>query len=293
MKIAAVAYHIQRFPGWVAHEAKLIKLFEEADADLVVLPEYAAMEAALIAAPPDGSVRDWVMRAADRADDWVDQMREMARRFKCHVLAGSGPYYDAVGTVNRSWLISPTGTVQHQDKLILTPYERTEMALMPGADLRVFDTKLGKIGINICYDSEFPMLARAQTEAGAQMILVPAATDFPAGQTRVRQSCRARAIENQCLVVHAPLVGRVEGCEIVDQSSGRAGLFCPPDHGLPADGILAQGQTDQAGPVVAEVDPAAISAPRDTGQVGNFAHWVEQDERVKSVTTARLDPFDP
>ncbi|MCH2096299.1 MAG: carbon-nitrogen hydrolase family protein [Rhodobacteraceae bacterium] len=293
MKIAAVAYHIQRVSGWVAHEAKLARLFEQADADLVVLPEYAAIEAGIMAGPPEGSVQDWVTAAADRAGDWVDQFRQMAMRYNCHVLAGSGPCRDTTGIVNRSWLISPSGHVQHQDKLILTPYERQHMALTPGRDLRIFDTTLGKIGVNICYDSEFPLLARAQTEAGAQMILVPAATDFPAGQTRVRQSCRARAIENQCLVVHAPLVGSVEGCDIVDQSTGRAAIFGPPDHGLPSDGILAEGKMDLAGPVSANLDLSVISASRDLGQVGNFAHWIEQDERVKTVTTARLDPFDP
>jgi predicted amidohydrolase len=121
------------------------------------------------------------------------------------------------------------------------------------------------------------------------MILVPSCTDGPAGQTRVRQSARARAIESQCLVVQAPLVGRVAGCDVVDESTGRVGFFCPPDDGLPDDGILAQGQTDHAGPVVADLDPGAILAPRRTGQVGNFAHWDEQqrhDARVESVPLA-------
>jgi predicted amidohydrolase len=280
MKIAAVSYRCDRHPGWVSHEIKLERILKEAAADLVVFPEYAAMEAALIAGPPSATVTEWRDLAAERAGDWVNQFRHMAQMHGCHIVAGSGPVQTDRGVVNRSWLIAPDGSVDHQDKRLLLPYEREEMGLVPGDDLHLFDTALGKIGLLICYDSEFPLQARALCEAGAELILVPSCTDFPAGQTRVRQSCRARAIENQCLVVQAPLVGEVPGCDIIDRSTGRAGFFCPPDHGLPSDGILAQGETDQPGPVTIEVDPAAIAAPRLTGQVGNFSHWPEGLETV-------------
>ncbi len=283
MKIAAVAYHCERFPDWAAQGAKLDALLQEAAADLVVLAEYASMEAALVDAPATMSPMEWRDRAAERADTWVGQMQDAARRHGCHILAGTGPAATDRGVVNRAWLVAPDGTVMHQDKLILTPYERDDIAMVPGDEMRLFDTALGKIGILICYDSEFPLQARALCEAGADMILVPSCTDFPAGQTRVRQSCRARAVENQCLIVQAPLVGTVEGCEIVDQATGRAGLFCPPDTGLPENGILAQGETDRPGPVVLEVDPQAIAAPRQTGQVGNFAHWPESQTAVTPV----------
>ncbi len=288
MKIAAVAYQIDRLPGWGPHGDKLNRLLEEADADLVVLPEYAALEAALLGNMPSRSALDWRDLAAERAQSWVDQMVQLARAHGCHILGGTGPVATERGVVNRAWLVSPSGAVVHQDKLILTPYERNEMAMTPGDELRLFDTALGRIGVLICYDSEFPLFSRALCEAGADMILVPSCTDLPAGQTRVRQSARARAIENQCLIVQAPLVGPRPECEIIDKSTGRAGLFCPPDHGLPPDGIIAQGETDRHGPVVAEVDPAAIAAPRATGQVGNFAHWPEQDGRVGRLVTQAL-----
>jgi predicted amidohydrolase len=240
-------------------------------------------------APATPEPRDWCARAAQRAGAWCDRAAAFARRNACHVLAGTGPAVTARGMVNRAWLIGPDGTMAHQDKLILTPYERDTLGMVSGDGLKVFDTNLGRIGILVCYDCEFPILARKLALAGADMILVPACTDTPAGQTRVRQSARARAIETQGLVVQAPLVGRVAGCDVVDESTGRAALFCPPDHGLPDDGILAQGDTDAPGAVVADIDPAAILAPRRTGQVGNFAHWDEQQShgaRVESVALA-------
>lgn len=283
MKIAALAYACERLPGWVAHETKLIRLLEKLQADLVVMPEYAALEAALVGNTPEMLALDWRDLAVERAEAWRDQMALQAQRHNCHILAGSGPWQAEHGIVNRSWLIGPNGALGYQDKMILTPYERDVLHMVPGQGLRLFDTALGRVGVLICYDSEFPLLARAMVANGADMLLVPSCTDLEAGQTRVRQSARARAIEGQCLVVQAPLVGAVAGCDIIDQSVGRAGVFCPPDHGLPSNGILAEGEANRPGAVVLEVDPIAIASPRQSGQVGNFSHWPEQDIPSQSV----------
>ena len=288
MKIASFAYQCDRFPDWDQLEQKIDFLVEKTAADLVVFPEYSAMEGALVAGPDKGSAIAWRDLAAANASAWVDMHARVAKRNGCHILAGSGPVETKRGVVNRSWLIAPSGKVAHQDKMILTPYERREMEMLPGEDVFVFQTMLGKIGILICYDSEFPLLARRLCAAGADMILVPSCTELPAGQTRVRQSCRARAIENQCLVVQSPLVGAVDGCEIIDESNGRAGFFAPPDIGQPSDGIIAQGETNQHAAVVVEIDPAEIALPRRNGQVGNFAHWPEQIGRVEEVTISTL-----
>lgn len=288
MKIAAVAYEPGRNPDWMALERKLDRILAEAEADLVVLPEYAGLDAALVAAPLELAPQQWRDLAVERADDWIRLVADLAMRHRCHVLAGTMLVDSGAGIVNRAALISPAGAVVSQDKVMLTPYERDVLDLTPGRNLQVFDTALGKIGVLICYDSEFPLLARSLVEAGTDMILVPSCTDLPAGQTRVRQSCRARAIEGQCLIVQAPLVGTVPGCDIIDANTGRAALFTPPDHGLPPDGILAQGETDHFGWVAAEVDLAAIAAPRLSGQVGNFNHWPEQTAPAARVELVAL-----
>jgi len=286
MKIAAAAYAPEWHGDWAGLEAKLDAWVANAaaqGAELLVFPEYAGTEAALIGAPRDRSPVEWVEACAAVQDRWVALNARLAQDHGVYILAGSLPWRAADVTTNAAALCSPQGQTALQYKMILTPYEREEMALSAGQDLRLFDTALGKIGVLICYDSEFPLLARALAEAGAEMILVPSNTDFPAGQTRVRQSCRARAIEQQCLIVQAPLVGQVPDCTLLDTQTGTAALFCPPDYGLPADGIIAQGQPDYSAWVIADVDPSAIAAPRQTGQVGNFNHWPEQDQRIKTV----------
>ena len=286
MKLAVCAYHPEWQADWAALSAKLERWVSEAagqGAELLLFPEYGGCEAALVGTPSNTSPADWAARMNEGAADWVAVHWELARRYGVHILAGSLCVRVDGQFVNRAYFISPSGKVEFQDKMILIPYERDEMGLTPGTELKLFDTSLGKIGILVCYDSEFPLQARVLCEAGADLILVPSATDLPAGQTRVRQSCRARAIENQVLVAQSPVLGPVTECDILDYGTGRAGIFCPPDHGLPSDGIIAQGETDQAGWIYAEVDLAAVAAPRQSGQVGNFSHWIEQDARLDHV----------
>lgn len=293
LHIAAAAYRPQWHDDWASLEARLKDWITDAaarGAQLLVFPEYAGIEAALIGAPRDRTPPEWVAACADVQQRFVDLNQRLATAQGVHILAGSLPWAEGDRRTNAAAFCAPGCVPQLQHKVILTPYEREEMALVPGQDLTLFDTALGRIGVLICYDSEFPQLARALAEAGADMILVPSNTDLPAGQTRVRQSCRARAIEQQCLLVQAPLIGVVPDCEVLDIQTGRVGFYGPPDHGLPANGIIAQGDTDAEGWVIAEVDPSAICAPRRAGQVGNFGHWAEQADivarPVKSVTLA-------
>ena len=291
MKIATAAYRPEWHADWDVLAAKLGAWVAEAagqGAELLVFPEYAGVEAGLIGAPKDRSPTGWVEALCDAYARWTHLHVEMAQKHGVYILAGSLPWAFGDKAVNAASFCAPSGDFFVQQKMILTPYERDAMKLAAGQRLQLLDTTLGKIGILICYDSEFPLQARALVAAGADLILVPSCTEAHAGQTRVRQSCRARAIEGQCLVVQAPLVGDVPACEIIDTNTGRAGIFCPPDNGLPQDGIIAQGATDTPGWTIAEVDLGPIAAVRQTGQVGNFSHWIEQDNRLDVITTVSL-----
>ena len=292
MRLALASYRPDWHLDWDALADKLERWVADASgqgADLCVFPEYAGIEAALIGEPaacPGPTVwRDAMCAAADK---WADLNATLARTHKLHILAGSLCAQDAGKTVNRTWLCGPGGDICIQDKLIPTPYERDDLGLTGGRTLNIAETSIGRLGILICYDSEFPVLARTLAAAGADLILVPSCTDFPAGQTRVRQSCRARAIEQQIAVAQAPLVGQVAGCDVVDTSTGRAGLFCPPDHGLPPSGILAEGTLDTPGWTIADLGVALTSSARRAGQVGNFDHWDEQATPPVSLTYSAI-----
>ena len=162
----------------------------------------------------------------------------------------------------------------------MTRFERETWDVVPDGPLTLFDTPLGKIGVVICYDSEFPLLARALIDAGAEILLAPSCTDSPAGFTRVRLGAMGRALENQCITVHSPTVGSCDFCPAVDENHGRAAIYGPPDHGFPASGILAETPLNVAGWAYADIDLAAIHTLRRDGGVLNHLHWAEQNERT-------------
>lgn len=273
LRLAAAAYPVERLDGRAAVAAKLAGWVARAEgADVLVFPEYAGMEAALCDGPAEASVAEWCERAAEAAAWYGDLLATLARQHGAYIVAGSLPARAPHGLVNRAFFLSPDGALAHQDKRILTPWERRETPLVPAADSRVFATAFGRIGILICYDGEFPLNARP---LAADLLLIPSCTETPAGDARVRAGARARALEGQAVTVHAPILGAVAGCELVDQNRGRAGIYAPPDSGFPDDGILARGAADTPGWVFAELEAGAISQARGRAAVDVLGHWPE------------------
>lgn len=248
-----------------------------AGAELLVFPEYAALSlAALLPAPLRSDLHAQLDALQDLHAAYLALHAELARQHRVYLLAGSFPVKVAGQFRNRAHLFAPSGASGWQDKWTMTRFESEHWGISAGETLKVFDTTLGRIGINICYDVEFPLLARAQVEAGATVILAPSCTDTTAGYWRVRIGAQARALENQCLVVQAPLVGEAPWSPAVDVNVGAAGVYAPPDRGLPDDGVLAKGVWNRAQWLHAEIDPARLATVRAEGQVFNHRDWNRQ-----------------
>lgn len=77
-----------------------------------------------------------------------------------------------------------------------------------GADVVVAETRLGKIGLSVCYDLRFPELFRRLTAAGAEIVCLPSAFTFPTGAAHWEILVRARAIENQVYFIAPNQHGR-------------------------------------------------------------------------------------
>ena len=279
MRIAAAAYPLEWLESWAAYRARLTRWVEAAaGADLLVFPEYAAMElCGLAGAAAADDVEQGLQAVADRLEEADAIHADLACEFGVHILAGSGPAHGAPARpVNRARLFGPEGPLGAQDKMMPTRVERELFDIAPGARPRIFDTALGRIGVLICYDAEFPLMARWMVEAGAKLLLVPSCTRALAGYWRVRIGAQARALEGQCVAVHAPLVGESPWCRAIPESTGSAAIYGPPDLGFPDTGVLAEGASGQPGWVFAEVDLASVARVRREGRVLNMAHWPEQ-----------------
>jgi predicted amidohydrolase len=285
MKIAAAAYPIDWHNRWNDYVGKLrvwVRTAKEQGAELLVFPEYAAME---ISSLGEEKIAGDLVRSVDAVNARLPDMdalhASLAREFGVHISAGSAPVrLDGGRVVNRVRIFAPDGSHGHQDKQIMTPFERDEWIITSGDPLRVFDSALGRIGVLICYDAEFPLLARAMVEAGAEILLVPSCTDTQQGFNRVRIAAMARALEGQCIVVQATTVGEADWLAAADRNVGVAGIFAPPDGDFAESGVLASGKPGDSGWTYAEADLETVRAVRTAGTVRNVGHWEEQRERL-------------
>ncbi len=281
IRVAAAQYPIDAIGSWGAYEDKLSAWFSSAaaqQAQLLVFPEYGAMELARIA---DEDVWSDLQRSIDFVGGLrgrVDALHaELASRHGVHVLAASLPERLADGTAcNVARLIAPSGKTGEQRKIVMTRFEREKWNIAGWPEVKVFETDIGTFGVAICYDSEFPLIARAMCEQGAAAILVPSCTDSPRGYHRVRVASQARALENQCYVIQSPTVGEALWSPAVDANVGAAGVFGPPDLGFPEDGVVALGRMNEPQWVHAELDLTAVTRVRMDGAVFNHKHWREQ-----------------
>jgi predicted amidohydrolase len=277
IRVAAAQYPIDKLSDMGAVRDKLARWVAEAAADgakLLLFPEYGAMELAALRGEKIAADVAASFEAVSDLMREVDAVHcELAAQHRVHILAGSGPSRRSDGRyVNAARLITPAARIGVQHKLVLTPFER-DWDMAAGDALRVFETELGRIGIAICYDSEFPLLVRAQAEAGAELILIPACTERASGAHRVRTAALARALENTCACIVSPTVGDATWCPAVDYNAGIAGAYVPAEAGVSETGVLAEGKLNAPGWVLSEIDLEALRRLRTSGEMRNFEDW--------------------
>ena len=209
------------------------------------------------------SKRERLMAAIvdEERDPTLAALREAARKHAIYVHIGSLAVKASPDkAANRSFLIDRSGeVVARYDKIHMFDVDlaggesyRESRSYRPGDLAVVADLPWGRLGITICYDLRFPALYRALAESGASFFSIPSAFTRPTGEAHWQVLLRARAIENGCFVFAAAQGGKHE--------SGRETY----GHSLAVDPwgkILAEGTTEP-GVILAEIDPAAVTAAR-------------------------------
>lgn len=185
---------------------RLIKMAVEADAKLVVLPEYFAIMGI--------HDTDKVKVREDEGDGPIQRfLSKIAKKHKIWLIGGTVPLVsNSVKKVRNSCLVYNDKGKQmaRYDKIHLfgldlaTEQYHEEKTIEAGNEVVVVDTPYGKIGLSACYDLRFPELYRAMGEV--DMIVVPSAFTETTGKAHWETLVRARAIENLCYVI-APAQG--------------------------------------------------------------------------------------
>jgi len=283
LKIATAQYPLDELKSEAEYKAKITRWVEEAvsaGSELLVFPEYGAMELAALAGP--GVAAD-LQGAVDAVSERLPLQAKvhgaLAVKHGVTIVAASGPQRHEYGTAtNVARIFATSGKQGEYHKLMMTPWERTPWMISSGpADgLSVFDLGKVKVGLVICYDIEFPLISRALAEAGAELILAPSNTETEHGYWRVRTGCMARALENQVYTVHSPTVGAASWCPPVEMNVGAAGVYAASDKGFPAGGVVALGELNKPQWVYAEVDLDLLAEVRSSGGVQTYMHWSEQ-----------------
>ncbi|MGH8557231.1 MAG: carbon-nitrogen hydrolase family protein [Methylococcales bacterium] len=261
--------------------SKILRWVEEAasaGARVLLFPEYLGFEVTSIFEQVGaGNLTGQLHELQDLKEDFIGLFSECACQTGVDICAGTFPIRIESGMYrNRSFFFTPDGTIDYQNKLQMTPFERRYTDICPGSKVKTLRSALARMAINVCYDAEFPLFARHQAEQDASLILVPSCTDTLAGYHRVRIGCQARALENQLYVVQSVLLGKYPWSELIDENTGAAGIYGPVDEGFPAGGCIAEGSVDQPGWVYGELEIHRVGAVRQKGHTTNFADWEHQ-----------------
>ena len=216
----------------------------QSGADLVVLPELW---------PNGGFAYDtWEAGAQSLDGHVVTELRAAARDLGATVHMGSFVERDEAGRLfNTSVLLGATGELlTTYRKVHLFGFCEGEPALMTPGDRPVVHETLG---LATCYDLRFPEMFRALLDAGAEIVLMPAA--WPAKRVHHwRLLAQARAVENQSYVVACNTGGTHAGVPM-----GGHSLVVDP-----WGEVLAEAAGDGEEVLVVDLDPAYVAKTRAT-----------------------------
>jgi predicted amidohydrolase/ribosomal protein S18 acetylase RimI-like enzyme len=237
-------------------------------ADFVLFPELLTtqMLSFLNAHRPQDAAR----RLAELTPRYLEFFTEMAITYDVNIIGGSQFAVENDELHNVAYLFRRDGTIERQYKIHITPSERRWWGVLPGNELKVIDTDRGRIAILICYDIEFPELARIAAAQGAHILFVPFNTNDRDGYLRIRTCAQARCIENHQYVVVSGCVGNLPFVDNADVHYAQSGIFTPADVPFARDGIAAECTPNIETLVVQDVDVELLRRHRLRGTVQNW-----------------------
>lgn len=272
VRVSCVQFQVRKvksFDDFIQQVEYFVDIASGYKADFVVFPELYTL--ALLSAEnkkhtPDEAVRDMTAYT----DRYIQAMQGMAISYNINIIGGSHPTFVEDKLKNVCYVFLRDGEVHKQAKIHPTPNERYWWNMEGDNDLNVIQTDCGPIGVLICYDSEFPELARHLADQGALMLFVPFCTDERQGYLRVTYCSQARAIENQVYVATAGVVGNIPDVENMDINYASSQIMTPCDFPFARDGIAAIAAVNTETIIFADLNLGDLLLARKSGSVQNF-----------------------
>ena len=273
VRVASVQYgqkRIQHFDEFAAQVEFFVRVAADYRSDFVVFPELFTLQLLSIAndilAPAEA-----IAALTRHTEAFKALLETLALRYSINIVGGSHPTRTEDNEIRNICYVSlRDGSLHAREKIHITPSEHSGWGIGGGDNADVIQTDCGAIGVLICYDSEFPELARHLIDQGAMILFVPFCTDVREGYLRVRYSCAARAIENQCYVVLSGNVGVLAGVHNFDIQNAQSCILTPCDVAFARDGIAAEATTNSEMMIFADLSLDKLMDARENGSVLNL-----------------------
>jgi predicted amidohydrolase len=258
IKISAVQYSYKPIKNFEEFASNVENLVNQANgSDFVVFPEVFTLELQYIIPHHE------INKIPQFEGQYIELFKSLSKEKNQIIIAGSHLTRVNNKLYNIGHIFCPDGKIFKHTKTHLMPSE-VKMGFTHGTSLEIFKTEKTKIALGICYEMEFPEVARILTLKGAEIIFTPSYTLGEHGFWRVRHSCQARAIENQIYVVHSCLVGIPLGIKMLE-GWGRTSILSPCEEPWAPNGIIAEANTNEEMVITGEVDLKLLHKKRKRG----------------------------
>ncbi|GGK48513.1 bifunctional GNAT family N-acetyltransferase/carbon-nitrogen hydrolase family protein [Salinarimonas ramus] len=273
VRVACIQYQqrkVESFQEFADQVEYFVDAVADYKSDFCVFPELFTLQLLSIDnenLPPD--------KAIAQLSRYTERLKEMLSRLAVHyninIIGGSHPTRDEDGDIiNVCYVCLRDGSIHARPKIHPTPNERYWWSIVGADEASTVMTDCGPIGIMICYDSEFPELARHLVDQGAQILFVPFCTDERKSYLRVRYCCQARAVENQVYVALAGNVGNLPNVENMDIQYAQSCILTPCDFPFDRDGIAADTTPNSEMVAIADLNLDTLRQARANGTVQNL-----------------------
>lgn len=281
-RVAAAQYRmrpVKEFEDFARQCRFFVESASEYRCDFVVYPELLTNQ--LLSLVREARPGLTVRRLDEFTDRYVEMFSTLAMRYNINIIGGTHLVVEDDTLYNVAYVFHRDGRIDRQYKLHITPPESKWWGVSPGDKLEVFDTDCGKIAVLICYDVEFPELARIAKAKGANILFVPYNTNLRSGHIRVRTCAHARCIENNVYVVLSGACGNLPAVDNADIHYARSAILTPSDIPFARDGVGAEANDNVETLVVHELDFALLRRMQRQGAVRT---WTDRRHDLYRLT---------
>ncbi|MDF2448213.1 MAG: family N-acetyltransferase [Bacteroidota bacterium] len=282
VRVSAIQYQmrpIASFEEFAKHCEFFVDTSSDYRSDFVVFPEMITLQ--LLSFLPKLRPGEAVRQLSAYTSQYEELFTRLAIKYNINIIAGSHFNVENDQLYNISYLFRRDGTMEKQYKIHIPSSERKWWGVQNGDKVKIFNTDKGKIAILICYDIEFPELARIAVSKGAKIIFVPFNTDDRRSYLRVRYCSQARAVENQVYVIITGCVGNLPDVENMDVHFSQSAIFTPSDVEFHREAIASEATPNAETLIYQDLDLNLLKRNRE---MGSEQTWNDRSQGFYTLT---------